>query len=475
MQKHHTRRKQLTIRWFTYGCMTIAVVFGLLACFAWVSGFRLDLGNREISQVSLVQFRSFPSGANVDINDKKQSFTTPGRQNVKSGATDLKIYKNGYNDWSKTVTVRSGEIRWIDYVRLIPQTITTDSVKSFDSIKQMMASPDKHWLLLRTTNDKPNITLADISDPKNIRFSQLTIPADMMTTPPEGQTSSFSLIEWDDGSRFVMIKHDYGAGSEIIRLDRKNPGAADNLTRDFNLNISSPHFAGSSGNVFYALTGTDLRKFDVGNKSVSAPLVTGVSAYNLYGDSKLAYVATTNAEPKQQIVGVYVDGKNTIVRTYDSIKRTFAQFTHYYDSDYLAIGRGETVSIIPSPLSAGASNSSAIYLSSPGGMDFMEFSESGRFVVAGLDMNKVSYDLETGDNYVFQTAGTSGAPYWVDEFHMVNYTNGEIELMEFDGTNRSRIVSGRGAVVLSSDGRYLLSLGDGSAGAILQRSKMIVD
>lgn len=475
MQKHRSRRKQIAIRSFTYGAMTLAVVVGVLFTLAWVSGFRFNLNSREISQVALLQFRSFPSGANVDIDGKKQTFSTPGRQNVKAGASDIRMYKNGYRDWAKPVNLRAGEIRWLDYARLIPQSVTTDSVQTFPALKEMLASPDAHWILMRTTDTAREFTLADISDPKNVRFSQLAIPGAALTPSGEGQTESFAIVEWDSGSRFALIKHVVGDKTEFVRIDRKNPGTAVNLTRDFNIAIAYPRFSGSSGNVFFALTGTDLRKIDYGNNSVSAPLVSDVTSYNLYGDNKLTYVAKTAKTPQQQIVGIYIDGKNTIVKTYNEIMPTFAEFTHYYDSDYLAIGRSETVSVIASPLSSDASNVSAVYLSSPGGMDFMMFNNSGRFVIAGKDTKLVSYDLETGEHYSFATGGFKGVPQWLDDYYLVDPSGNKVLFVEFDGMNRNEIVSGRGNVTLSGDGKYMFSLADGSAGAVLQRSKLVTD
>lgn len=105
----------------------------------------------------------------------------------------------------------------------------------------------------------------------------------------------------------------------------------------------------------------------------------------------------------------------------------------------------------------------------------MMFSASGRFVIATHGTNIVSYDLETGDNYTFATSSFSGQPKWVDDYHLVDPSNSEIALIEFDGNNRNQIVSGRGDATLSSNGEYLFTLGDTNASVVLQRSKLITD
>ena len=98
------QRKQVAIRFFTYGVMAIATVVGVIVCIGWAMGYRFDLMSGQLSQVALLQFNTFPTGAVVDINGASLSTRTPTRSNIKTGQTKVSMSLTGYRGWSKTVS-----------------------------------------------------------------------------------------------------------------------------------------------------------------------------------------------------------------------------------------------------------------------------------------------------------------------------------------------------------------------------------
>jgi hypothetical protein len=479
MHKRHTRGQQIAIRFFTYGMMTLLAVAGVVFCLAYAMGFRIDWNDGKLTQVALLQFNSFPTGATVDINGQVLSAKTPTRSNVKTGETTVIMSKEGYRSWRKTVNMLPSGVVWLNYARLVPNSITTDTTKSFAAVAEMRESPDKRWLILRHTDSSPvipfTLTLADVSDPKNVRFLELTIPSDKITLPTTNQAEKFSIVEWDQGSRFILIKHTVGETTEYLELDRANPGVAKNLTRDFGLNISDPHFSGTSGNVFFGLTGADLRKFDYGNNTASVPLASNIQSYQLHENSRLALVSSENQNGKTvQSVSIYDDGRITTFKTYLDAKNTTALLTRFNNVDYLVVARGENVAIYPRPLEQDI-KSQPLYLYSPGGTDWVNLSPNGQFVLAGHGGKLVSFDLDTMANYAFEVEGLTSAPQWLDNSHIVSTSGDRITFIEFDGQNREDIVSARGRVNLSRDGKYLFSISETASGASLQRSQLVID
>lgn len=480
MHKKRTRRQQIAIRSFTYGAMTLAAVFGVLISLAWAMGFRFDFNGGKLTQVALIQFDSFPSGATVKINSASIASKTATRANVRSGENTIEIAKIGYRTWQKTVSLKPSEVLWLDYIRLIPNSITTNQVKTFPNISEMLESPNQHWLLIRTSDSDHaangyTLVLADISDPKNVRFSNVTIDPNEITAPVSDQLEKFSITEWDPGSRYLLIKHQVGDLVEYLRIDRENAATTKNLTKDFGLNISDPHFSGTSGQVFFALTGSDLRKFDSSNQTASAPIVTNVQSYHLSENNKITFVATDIKDGKvTQRVGTYNDGQVKTIKTYDKIEDTQAGLTHYRDKDYLAVARGEVVAIYANPFDDDK-KTNAIYLNSPGGIDWLDFSPSGRFVVAGYHNKIVDFDLDTSRNYSFELGNMSSVPQWMDDTHLVDTSNRTISLVEFDGSNSENIVGGVGRVTLSRDEKYLFSFDTANGTASLQRSELYVE
>ena len=252
------------------------------------------------------------------------------------------------------------------------------------------------------------------------------------------------------------------------------------MTRDFGMDLSQPHFSGTNGNVIFALTGTDLRKIDYGNRSISAPLASNVTDYVLYSNSRIAFVSRTQTDDQvTQTVSIYDDGQNKEIKHYDDDDKTLIDFSRVNDVDYLAVARGETVAIYPDPLDNNGSGPDEVsdevaYLSSPGGIDWMEMSRNGRFVIAGRGHKVVCYDIETTENYSFELS-REGEPEWLDDYHLLDIRDDAITMVEFDGQNAEHIVSGHLPAFLSNDGEYLFSLDDISGGVVLQRSSMIAE
>lgn len=467
-------RKQVAIRFFSYGAMAIATVVGVAICIGWAMGYRFDFRSGQLSQVALLQFNSFPTGASVDVNGVRLTTRTPTRSNIKTGETKIQMSLQGYRGWSKTVSALPSSVRWLDYIRLVPQNIKTESVKTFPGVDNMLASPDKKWLAVVTDDTSSTMALADLSDPKQPKFSELKLDSEQLSD--DDGKGEYKLVEWNSDSRYLLISHKYGDKTERLTYDRQDK-VTRNLTRDFGMDLTSPHFSGTSGDVVFALTGSDLRKIDYGNRSISAPLATNVQRYVLYSNSRIAFVSKETKDDKiKQSVSIYDDGKITTIKSYDDDKMTLVAFSRTNDVDYLAVGREETIAVYPDPLAAQShdpteKSTDIAYLSSPGGMDWMEMSNNGRFVLAGKGHKVVSYDVETTENYSFEMEN-EGRPLWLDDYHLADVQGNTVTMLEFDGQNREHIVSGHAPAFLSNDSKYLFSLDNISGGVVLQRSAM---
>lgn len=321
------------------------------------------------------------------------------------------------------------------------------------------------------------MTLIDLGNPEDLKFDDVQLSSDQVSS---GDNQEYKLLEWDNASRYILIEHRYGDDRvEHLEYDRQDK-VTRNLTRDFGMDLSQPHFSGTNGNVIFALTGTDLRKIDYGNKSISAPLASNVTDYVLYSNSRIAFVSRTQTDDKiTQTVSIYDDGQIKEIKHYDDDDKTLIDFSRVNDVDYLAVARGETVAIYPDPLDNNGSGPDEVsnevaYLSSPGGIDWMEMSRNGRFVLAGQGHKVVTYDIETAENYSFELS-REGEPEWLDDYHLLDIRDNAVTMVEFDGQNAEHIVSGHLPAFLSNNGEYLFSLDDISGGVVLQRSSMLAE
>ena len=336
------RRKQVAMRFFTYGAMAVATVIGVIICIGWAMGYRFDLQN-GLSQVALLQFNSFPTGASVDVNEERLTARTPTRSNVKTGETTVRMTRNGYRDWRKTVSALPSTVRWLDYVRLVPQNVRTESVHTFANVDDMLESPDRKWAIVLTDDASGAMTLINMGNPEKLEYDDIKLDADQVSADGKQE---YKILEWDSASRYILIEHRYGDDQvEHLEYDRQDKETR-NLTRDFGMELTDPHFSGTNGDVIFALTGTDLRKIDYANKSISAPLASNVTDYVLYNNSRIAFVTRTESNDKvTQTVSIYDDGNVVEIKKYDDDDGLAIDFSRVNDVDYLAVARGETVAI----------------------------------------------------------------------------------------------------------------------------------
>jgi hypothetical protein len=468
MYQHFNTRKRFIKRLIAYFFMTLAVVVGVAGATVWIMGYRFNVDERQVERISLLQFQTFPAGAHVVVDDKELSFNTPGRYDeAKPGANSVKYWLEGYRDWTKTVNLKPAEVRWLNYARLVPRELKPESANQFAGAAQAINSPSGAFILLHETPASRTLKLIDISDPVNIRVSDLDIPSSILSADT---AETFTIVEWDSSSNYILVRREVAGVVEILRLDRRDMNSSINLTKLFGVDIAQPHFMGGNNNIVFGLTGTDLRRFEIDSKAISAPLVAGVTSYDLYGDGKLSYVATSEG---RQIAGVYYRDKNHILQMFDDVQPTLTIFTHYYRADYLVIQRGVELNIVARPLDENPGEEIAVEL--PNGADWLIHNGSGRFIVAGRGEQLVSYDLETNESFNFTLSGLPATPKWIDDYHLYFVASGRLLMAEFDGANQEPLVRASNFGVFSSNNEYLFSFDNVEGGAVLNRTRMTVE
>lgn len=465
-----SKRAKLALRFFTYGVMTVATIVLTVFLVFVALGYRLDK-NFTFSQGGLVQFNSTPNNASVTIDGKLQSFRTQDKANLAAGPHSINMSLDGYHTWSKTVDLAPGQLLWLNYARLIPNSITTSTLKSYPSVAATLPSPDRHWLLMQMKSDEPVYTLVDYSDETKPQYTEFTLP-DGLFTKKDGKYGTFKLIEWDLQSKFALIEHDNGDVTEFARVDRSKPADAVNLTKLFSLNVKEAHFSGSNANTIFAKTDDVLRKLDVNGPTASAALVTGLQDFTVYGEDTIAFTqlqekTTGDQSTKQQIIGVFKGGKIMQAREVSASQPLRFAYNEYDNHSYLAVTEadGSTVDVIRDATSTGASKDTSVYATFNLGshVDYLTFSSNGRMILAQHGNAFATYDIETAKTYTGTLAfGSDKTPQlkWLDDYYLWSDDGGTLRLFEFDGTNEHDItgVTSGYDVMLSANGKQLLSV-----------------
>ncbi|HXH27352.1 MAG TPA: PEGA domain-containing protein [Candidatus Acidoferrum sp.] len=465
-----SKRFRLALRFFSYGAMTVVTVIGTIVLVFFAMGYRFDT-NFHFAQGGLVQFNSFPSGAAVAVDGKKQGFTTPGSANLSAGGHAITLSLAGYDTWNKTISLAPGQLRWLSYVRLIPQKIVTDAGRDFDTLTSLTPSPDKHWLLLQTSPSAPVFTLVDSSDPTKLKYSELQLP-DAAVVKAGGQYGTFSVVEWDLGSQYILLKQQNNGQTAFIRLDRSKPEAAINISAQFGFTISDAHFSGGNANVVFANTSGVLRRLDLGSGSASDVLASNIQQFTVLGDNEVAFIGQSS-QPTLETVGIWQSSKTTTVRTVASSVPMMIAYQSYEGHNYLAIARADSniVDILRDPDSSPSKDATAIFAQFDlrAAPRWLNFSPSGRMVFAQNNNYLAVFDLEEIQPHQallnFGAAVTTSLR-WLDDFYLWSDTGSNAHIVEFDGTNPHLLGAAqpdRGAT-LSSDGKYLFSIGKTVAG-----------
>jgi hypothetical protein len=480
-----SKRAQLALRFFTYGVMTLATVFLTTLAIFYAMGFRFNQSTKQFDQGGLVQFRSMPDGANIYIDGKQQSFKTPARANLPAGDHEVSMHLNGYRDWKRSVSLAPGQLLWLNYTRLIPESITTTPLRAFPSVANMLPSPDHRWMLIQEAADVPAFTLVDASDEKNPTYTDFTLP-EAMLHKVNNKYGQFTMVEWDLSSRYVLIHHQNGTQNEWLRVERSNPQAAVNISQLFGLDISEAHFAGSNPNLIFAKTSDILRRLDIGANNASAALVSGIIQFTVFGDNTVSFTANRQGAPNesQAVVGLYKQDKETLVQTFPAGTPLMIAYTEYDNHGYLAIYKNDgVVQLLRDP---GVSNKDTAQFATVAVSQMLKwlmFSNNGRMLVGGNDTMMTTYDIELGkifpDTLGFMDGTPLGKPSWFDDYSLWTGAGGRLRVFEFDGQNDREITTASPGqnVNLSQSGKTLFSVGKNAITNtfFLQSSKLVIE
>ena len=468
--------------------MILLILVGVTTIVLIISGYQYDTQSGQVEQGALLQYETQPIGATVTVDGRVLSGKTPTKSSVLAGTHTVVMTKDGYQPWTKTINVKAGTLTWLDYARLVPTKLPVTSVVSFAKVSNTLASTQGQTLLIQPDQTSPVLTLVDLSNDSTPQ-STITLPVSLYSeasTP--GMSHSFRLDQWDSAGRYVLIQHSYGDKSEWIELDTKNVSASINVTKLFDISITSAVFSGTSGSTLFVLNKTDIRKLDLSAATISRSLVPNVTSFSVYDSDIISYVGTDATDSSKRVVGVYRDGDSAphILRTItsDASVPLHIATSRYFNNDYVAISEGSKVDVLygsypSSPSDEGKSLLAYDSFDLAQNVNQLSFSPKGYYVLAQNGAAFAGYDIEhktTGMSSIAATTTEVRPLQWLDNSYIWSDGDGQLTIREFDGTNTHTIntsLFGQTAT-LTKDGKYIYSIGKTSTGYQLQRVRIIL-
>lgn len=494
MTKHSTEKRKKPVvtrdamgRALLYFIMTVAVIAIVAILVLIVRGYRYSSADGQFIQGGLLQHDSRPNGADVYLDETRLGNKTPNKVTVVSGTHTITMKKEGYDDWSKQVTIVPGTVLWLNYARLVPTTKQTSVTAEFPAVSSALPSPDRKTMAIVGTASEPVVNAVPL-DADTPRKRTVTIAQNVLSPAEDVAGQKFELMAWDHDSRYVLVKRSFDTKQEWLVVDTRSDNASLNVTTSLGVDIAHAEFKYDNNRVLYALTTNgELRRLDLGARSMSGPILSRLAEFGQYDASTVTYVTQRDEQTGKRSAGYYTEGASQprALKTYADEGTTplHLRIGKYFGKTYVAIAYGETLDITTGDLPAsGAKSPSALTqvasLTLPAGVDRIGFSaRDARFAYAESAESVSVFDLElqTFSTTQIKTANSRGVT-WVDREHFTTENDG-VSLYDFDGTNRREMTQSSlpFPAAISANNKYMYSIAPTDDGAALVRTKLRTD
>ncbi len=403
----------------------------------------------KIEQSGLIQIHSMPTGASVELDGATLFARTNLSRSMPAGEHQLKISRDGYDSWSKTVKMYSGMLIRLYYPRLFLKDRTTEAVMSLGNDLAFYSSSTDYnnilyarpksavWHLINIRNDDVRETVLDLKE--------------ILPGMKEGDfAGEVEEVVWSKNGDAILVKVKTEAGSEWIMINLKDVKQSLNLTRTFGLRIDHIEMIDDSSAQLFVLENHQLRKINTNDRTISRVLLSNIQSFSSY-NNKVMYVALAEKnDVKKQQVGVYRDGDQggTIIAEAKAEDKVLVAVSKYYDDEYMTYIINDEMTIHYGPVPA--------YKENVKETDFTGFktllakfklkmvpenlvlSPDADYLVASREQSLAVVDLEMGEVFEYET--NAKRLDWFDDSMLASTADGRLEVWDFDHTNLRTLV-----------------------------------
>jgi hypothetical protein len=438
--------------------LAIALFFVVLVMLAM--GYRLRRDSKSglpvLERTSLLRVSSYPTGANIILNDAdtgRKTTLSAQRLVISAGNHTLRVVRDGYHSWQHAFTTAEAEITWFDYIQLFPTGRSGDVVKSFDSTHQVWRSPIGERALVLTPATKassPKLNIVALSA-TGVTSTSVDLSADLAAP---------DLVVWskDDGLALMCERKpvvaattaknnkstasDSAATDKCVLLDVDRARITElNLPIEKTENLLDAAFVNSrailvatNSKVFlYDTTAKTTQKLDVKVPSANRPEHLAITT----NDATLLYYSKSNDnKTTYHLATVNASGALDDIYT-DDAPFEFAS-SRYLDNVVVAIANRSRLKVYFSNSNALFGTIGELNLQNEYGLpvETTPIVLDGRFLVAasGLAVNVERWVASTFDNACHDTTWQR-----VSNAQLYCPDNNRLLIKDFDGENQIAI------------------------------------
>jgi len=417
--------------------VSLAGVITLLAM-----GFRLSKDG-GLEQSGLVQIKSNPNGATVEINGVTQFYRTEMNKMLSDGSHEIVVTKSGYDTWSTTVDIERGLLTRIDWVRLFPLKRTIEDVRAFKPLRLVSASPDKYYLAL-LPEESTQLQLIDVHL-DDVKYTNLDLALVLGITPPGpsaviAPTGQLSVTQWSANHNKFLLKWAHDSIAEWILIDIATPANSINLTKAFAMNFANLQIADAAATKIWATENRNLRLIHTDSTTISNVLIPHVEEF--VADTTTISFIGIDAESRH-VIGIYKEGEKgttTIQEITDDVSAYRIAIGSNWKDEWVAYSLDNRlfVRIGNHPSYQGGTKLRTIIEND------LEFtptlltpSPTGRFLIASTAEQVTSIDIEIEKRFDYDFPGST--INWLDDFLLWTDQDDKLSIIDFNGENRREL------------------------------------
>ena len=425
---YEKRAKRQSLRIiFSEFVMFLAVVSMVVVLGFVVSGYWIN-GDLKVERQGMLQINSIPTGLNITIDDELLRFQrTNSSKILSSGEHTVLLSKEGYDTWTKTVTIREGLLYRLNYPYLFRQEREKEDVYDATGTTFATVSPNRNLILL--INKTTNWTLINLDSttikPIAVDISKAFSSVSLATGATSGLfTGEILATEWDNANEHILFKVKNGENIEWVLLNVRNAAKSVNLTREFASNFEDVRILDSSASNLLAMRNGNLHKIDVESRQISAILASGVIHYDYY-DNEIIY--STKEKINLLKLG---DEKATPIEELEAPATLL--LSKFYEDKYITVIRDLEVIVYKKDDLTEVARADLSFAP-----NYYKVGHDGDFIFLRNGSQLATFDMEA--LALKEWSPESEKFGWITNYMIYTVKNNELIVYDYDGLNRRSI------------------------------------
>lgn len=441
--------------------LAVVIMVALLAFAASGYWFNADFG---IERQGMLQISSIPTGANVEIDGSSSWLQKTNTSKVLSvGEHMIVLTKEGYDTWSKEITISEGLLYRIHYPRLFLKERFVEKLFSIEDITSATISSNHETLMLmNNTTEWKYFNLSDENlVAKKVDVSNI-FPSDKSNTDEDPETfgGEITRVKWGADGKHLLIEARFDEKKEWALLDLDDAKNSINLTKEFNVDFSAVEILDYAANSLLAVRNNNLHKIDVRGRSISAVLVEDVVDFDHY-NNEVFFSASLNqknddSEDKYYVGSLKLDGDSRIKKLSAFSRLPKVAIAKFYEDKLILVVEENVAKLYDSD---GFSELETYELGFV--PQTIKVGHEGEFIVMrGEHKSIATLVMETKSIHEWFTDSEDIG--WLDNDMIYSVSEGSVIVYDYDGSNRRAIANGVSSwlPVGITDNRYLYYFAD---------------